>query len=100
MLLSMRGRSLRLLLGPASRLNPECFQDRRFRAQAPFRSSGSKDRVRIDELLEANKALAPVYVLKDDLKSLWSYRRVGWARRFWNQWYARAMASEIAPPTV
>lgn len=56
-----------------------------------------EDRVRLDELLEANKTLATVYVLKDDLKRLWSYRRVGWARRFWNQWYARAMASNIAP---
>lgn len=31
------------------------------------------DRVKLDELLRANHALATVYVLKDDLKSLWDY---------------------------
>lgn len=55
------------------------------------------DLVRLDELLEANQALATVYVLKDDLKRLWQYRREGWARRFWDQWYERAMQSGIAP---
>jgi len=54
-----------------------------------------EDLVRLDELLEANQALATVYILKDDLKRLWSYRREGWARRFWDHWYERAMASRI-----
>ena len=38
-----------------------------------------------------------VYVLKDDLKQLWSYRSEGWAKRFWNSWYRRAMRSRIGP---
>ena len=33
-----------------------------------------KDRVRLRELLAANRRLATVYLLKDDLKSLWGYR--------------------------
>jgi len=54
-------------------------------------------RVRLKELLETNQALMTVYLLKDDLKQLWSYSREGWARRAWNDWLARAMESGIAP---
>lgn len=55
------------------------------------------DRVRLRELLAANRALATVYVLKDDLKHLWDYTYVGAARRFWREWYGRAMRSRIEP---
>lgn len=56
-----------------------------------------KDRVRLKELLDANKALLKVYVLKDDLKQLWNYRYPGAAKRFWKQWYSRAVRSRIEP---
>ncbi len=56
-----------------------------------------QDRVRLRELLAANRALFTVYVLKDDLKALWGYRHAGYARQFWDQWYRRAMASRIEP---
>lgn len=56
-----------------------------------------EDRVRLQELLAANRALFTVYVLKDDLKALWAYRHAGYARQFWDQWYRRAMASRIEP---
>jgi transposase len=55
------------------------------------------DRVRLRELLAANHALFIAYVLKDDLKQLWRYRYPGAARRAWRAWYARAMASGLAP---
>jgi transposase len=55
------------------------------------------DRIRLDELLSANKRLATVYVLKDDLKHLWDYRYEGAALRFWKQWYDRAIRSRIEP---
>lgn len=55
------------------------------------------DRVRLSELLAANKALATVYVLKDDLKHLWDYWHAGYARKFWAQWYSRAVRSRIQP---
>lgn len=55
-----------------------------------------QDQVRLKELLAANRALFTVYVLKDDLKALWDYRHVGYAERFWRQWYRRAMSSGIA----
>ena len=55
------------------------------------------DRVRLREILEANKALFTVYVLKADLKHLWDFRYPRAARRFWNQWFARAIRSRIEP---
>ncbi len=54
-------------------------------------------RVRLKELLDANQALMTAYVLKDDLKELWRYRREGWARRAWNDWLERAKSSNLAP---
>lgn len=56
-----------------------------------------KDRVRLDELLAANRRLFTVYVMKDDLKHLWSYSYQGAALRFWNDWYSRAVRSRIEP---
>jgi transposase len=54
-------------------------------------------RVKLRELLDANRKLATVYVLKDDLKHLWSYWHEGYARRFWEDWYKRAIRSRIGP---
>jgi transposase len=51
--------------------------------------------VQLDELLAANQALMTVYVLRDDLKQLWAYRHRGYARRAWEGWYRRAIASGI-----
>jgi transposase len=56
-----------------------------------------EDRVKLDELLRANRKLTTVYVLKDDLKHLWDYVYEGAARRFWEQWYNRAVFSRIEP---
>lgn len=55
------------------------------------------DRVKLDELLSANRKLLKVYVLKDDLKHLWDYTYRGAAERFWNAWYRRAIYSRIEP---
>lgn len=56
-----------------------------------------QDRIRLAELLKANRKLAAVYVLKDDLKELWFYRHVGYAKQFWDEWYGRAIRSRIDP---
>jgi transposase len=53
------------------------------------------ERLRLRELLDANRALFIVYVLKDDLKHLWDYRYPAAARRFWREWRRRALASRI-----
>lgn len=54
-----------------------------------------QERIRLKELLAANRALTTVYLMKDDLKALWGYRHAGYAKRFWDQWYHRAMRSRI-----
>ena len=56
-----------------------------------------RDRIRLHELLAANRALFITYVLKDDLKQLWRYRAPAAAQRFWQHWYRRAMRSRLEP---
>lgn len=56
-----------------------------------------QDRVRLAELLRANRRLLTVYLLKEDLKRLWRYRHSGYAYRFWKNWYHRAIRSRIEP---
>jgi transposase len=56
-----------------------------------------EDRVKLDELLRANRKLATVYILRDDLKHLWEFVYPGAAKRFWLQWYSRAIRSRIEP---
>lgn len=55
------------------------------------------DRVRLRELLDANRRLATVYILKEDLKRLWSYQLPSHALRFWKEWRRRALRSRIEP---
>lgn len=55
------------------------------------------DMLRLQELLEANRNLMTVYVLKDDLKQLWRFTSVEEASLFWDHWYRRAMESGIVP---
>ncbi len=59
-----------------------------------------QDRVRLTELLEANEALMTVYIMKDDLKHLWDFTCLQQARRFWRQWFERAVESGIGPLIV
>jgi transposase len=56
-----------------------------------------QDRVRLRELLAAHRRLATVYMLKDDLKSLWDYRYPRYAMDLFREWYARAIRSRIEP---
>ena len=53
------------------------------------------ERVRLRDLLRANRALFIVYVLKDDLKRLWQYRSRAAALRFWKEWRRRALRSRL-----
>lgn len=55
------------------------------------------DMLRLQELLEANRNLLTVYLLKDDLKQLWRFNCVEEAELFWEQWFQRAMESGIEP---
>lgn len=55
-----------------------------------------RDRVRLREVLAANRPLWVVYVLKDALKQLWRYCYRAAAHRAWQQWYGWAVRSRIA----
>ena len=55
----------------------------------------AKDRLRLHEVLDANRHLWVVYVLKDALKQLWHYTYVGAATRAWREWYGWAVRSRI-----
>jgi len=55
------------------------------------------EKIRLRDLLQANRKLMTVYVLRDDLKHLWDYRYPGAAQRFWKAWYSRAVRSRIEP---
>lgn len=64
-----------------------------------LRNRDSLDRqqsVRLDELLHANQPLLTVYVLRDELKRLWFYRRPAWAQQAWDHWCEQAEHSGIA----
>lgn len=56
-----------------------------------------EDQVRLSELLAANQALMTVYVLKDELKQLWRQSSPQSAGKAWQEWFAKAVASGIAP---
>ncbi len=59
-----------------------------------FRSD-QKDRLK--ELLELNKRLNTVSILKEDLQRLWDYKYPGAARNFFVKWYRMAIDSRIEP---
>jgi transposase len=59
--------------------------------------SSRNDRVRLTELLAANRPLMTVYVLRDDLKHLWSFKAAWAAKRWWEAWYKRAVRSRLKP---
>ncbi len=54
-------------------------------------------RERLAALLAANENLNLVYILKDQLKRIWTYHSPGWARRALTQWCALADASGLRP---
>jgi len=59
--------------------------------------SRPQDRIRLRDLLAANRALLTVYLLKDGLKHLWDFRYPRAALRFWKHWYGWAIRSRIEP---
>ena len=48
-------------------------------------------------LLAANKRLNTAYMLKESFGQLWSYRREGWARRFFENWRAALKWQRLRP---
>lgn len=52
--------------------------------------------VHLNEVLAANQPLLTVYILRDELKRLWFYRRPAFAQRAWDNWFEQAQHSGIA----
>ena len=46
-------------------------------------------------MLTANQPLLCVYLLRDELKRLWFYRKPAWAQRAWQHWCEQAQESAI-----
>ena len=63
----------------------------------PRNLSRPQDRIRLSELLSANRRIALVHILRDDLKHLWDFKYPAAAKRFWEQWRRRAIRSRIGP---
>lgn len=76
--------------------NAETKEDRQYIKGSRYvllknrRNLRSKERVRLRELLAVNERISAVYMLKDQLKMIYQYRRRGWAKNALDQWCARA----------
>jgi transposase len=53
------------------------------------------ERIRLNEVLAANRHLWVVYILKDALKALWNYKYAVPFMHAWKQWYGWAVHSRI-----
>jgi hypothetical protein len=50
----------------------------------------SKERIQLAELLKLNEVINTVYILKDQLKHIWSYKSRTWATKALDHWCALA----------
>lgn len=57
-----------------------------------------RQRAQLSELLAVNERISAVYMLKDQLKMIYHYRRRGWALKALDRW--REMAAEVAHPQM
>lgn len=51
----------------------------------------------LQKLLAANQRLHTAYLLKESFDQVWGYRRVGWARRFFDHWKDSLQGQDLAP---
>jgi transposase len=52
---------------------------------------------KLKRLLDANKSIGIAYILKEQFRALFSYRRQGWAKRALSTWCELAKSSGLAP---
>jgi transposase len=52
---------------------------------------------RFAALKATNLKTGRAWAIKESLRVLWHYRRLGWARRFWKRWYFWATHSRLQP---
>ena len=58
-------------------------------------SLGARQRVRLEDVLQANQPLMTTYVMKEELKALWTAPDAWEWRRRWRQWLEHALDSGI-----
>lgn len=56
-----------------------------------------RQRRRLAALRKTRPQTARAWRLKEQFRQLWDFTREGWARRFWDRWYARAVRSRLPP---
>lgn len=56
-----------------------------------------RHRERFAALKTANLKTGRAWAIKESLRELWHYHRLGWAQRFWKRWYFWATHSRLAP---
>jgi transposase len=56
-----------------------------------------EQRVSLQELLDLNENINAAYLLKEAFRDFWSYRHLGYARRFLTWWLSLALESELRP---
>jgi transposase len=52
---------------------------------------------RFDALRAADLKTARAWAIKENLRELWAYQSLGWARRHWKRWYYWATHSRLKP---
>ena len=57
----------------------------------------NRDQIRLSELLAANRSIAKVYIMKDELKEIWRATSYEMATELWCGWYRKAVYSKIKP---
>jgi transposase len=91
----VRRQSWRRLEGPAKAE----FKHTRFLWLRNPENLGREERTRLSALLRLNRPIVKAYLLREDLRRFWTYRRTAWARGHLRQWLWRASHSRLAPFT-
>lgn len=80
-----------------------CGKDRRFIKGQKYTLLSKRENLTLEgrqalkKLLAANQRLNTAYVLKESFGQLWSYRKEGWARRFFENWKAALKWQRLKP---
>ena len=83
---------------PADTVHSKGHRRSRYLLLSNQKNLKDSQKIRLQEVLELNKRLSSVYVLKDYLKTIYQYHRRGWAKKTLNQWCQ--LAAEIDHPQV
>lgn len=81
----------------ASREDRQLLKGQRYLILGNYEKLDDDGREKLDRLLEANEAISTAYILKEQFRSIFTYRSRGWAQRALGNWCELALASGLAP---